>query len=347
MTLLYTRIYSVDEAAAALEAGSDYAYLRLNDGLECLPDNLPPGCLLAVERGPQADQGHRDPGQKNAETMIGIIPAPDKEVAASLAAEGFKTLMLVPKNGRLLKACEPELLQRFISFCHAQNLKLGLGGQIEAPDIARLLLLEPDFLVFPSDFGLHKKPSPDLDIKAIALAQDLIAGFEAGRNSPPLTSMESGGIAKKPQSRKDLSFATIESYGTDRLFIHDFILPVSIGAYKSETKASQRVRFNVDLAVRRQTPRVHDIRDIFSYDLIVDTIKLITGRGHVQFIETLAEEIATAMLAHPRIASAKVRVEKLDILEACAGIEIFRERLAESAEITQLFYEPEIKTSGR
>lgn len=141
--------------------------------------------------------------------------------------------------------------------------------------------------------------------------------------------------------------ACIETGETDRLFVHDLILPAAIGAYKSETAGVQRVRFNVDLAVRRQISRGQDMRDIFSYDLIVDTIKLILGRGHVQFIETLAEEVASAMLAHSRVANAKVRVEKLDILQACVGIEIFREKLSESAAITSLFPGSEIKTGGR
>ena len=55
-------------------------------------------------------------------------------------------------------------------------------------------------------------------------------------------------------------------------------------------------------------------------------IKAITGRGHVNLVETMAEDIAAMCLEDPRVRSVRVRVEKLDILENAesVGVEIER-----------------------
>jgi dihydroneopterin aldolase len=61
----------------------------------------------------------------------------------------------------------------------------------------------------------------------------------------------------------------------------------------------------------------------------VDDIKRLIRQGHINLVETLAERIAAQCLEDHRILSAKVRVEKLDIMpEASAvGVEIERHRI--------------------
>jgi dihydroneopterin aldolase len=51
----------------------------------------------------------------------------------------------------------------------------------------------------------------------------------------------------------------------------------------------------------------------------------VTGRGHVNFIETIAEDVAEIVLRHPRVRRVRVRVEKLDVIEGAVGVEITRE----------------------
>jgi dihydroneopterin aldolase len=65
---------------------------------------------------------------------------------------------------------------------------------------------------------------------------------------------------------------------------------------------------------------------VFSYDLVLDAIRLILGRGHIAFVETLAEEIAAAVLHHPRVEKVDVRVEKLDMIDGTLGVAITRTR---------------------
>jgi dihydroneopterin aldolase len=73
------------------------------------------------------------------------------------------------------------------------------------------------------------------------------------------------------------------------------------------------------------------MRDVFSYDLITDGIRLLTGSGHVGLVETLAERIASMVLAHPRVAKVMVRVQKLETGSGTVGVEIERTRSAARA----------------
>ena len=53
-------------------------------------------------------------------------------------------------------------------------------------------------------------------------------------------------------------------------------------------------------------------------------------------METLAERIAAVLLAHARVTSVTVRVEKLDVGPAGVGIEITRDKPAEAATVLTL-----------
>ena len=77
--------------------------------------------------------------------------------------------------------------------------------------------------------------------------------------------------------------------------------------------------------------RFDDMRGVFSYDIIIDSIKIILGRGHVDLIETLASGIADEILRYPCVARVSVRIEKLDVVRGTVGIEIKRERAANEA----------------
>jgi FolB domain-containing protein len=112
----------------------------------------------------------------------------------------------------------------------------------------------------------------------------------------------------------------------DRIFVHDFVLPVRIGAFDSEHEAPQRVRFTVDACVARPTRVPERLPEVFSYDLITDGIRAIVAQGHIHLVETLAERIAAMVLAHPAIQSVTVRVEKLEVGPGSVGVQITRER---------------------
>jgi dihydroneopterin aldolase len=129
----------------------------------------------------------------------------------------------------------------------------------------------------------------------------------------------------KPQiSKPDLGAAIV----FDRVFVHDFVLDVEIGVYTHEKGVAQRVRFSVDVDLMPASQALNDDIDrAFDYDTIIKGIKAIIARGHINLVETLAEEVARRCLAHPRAARVTVKVEKLDKEPGAVGVEIVRSKL--------------------
>jgi dihydroneopterin aldolase len=117
------------------------------------------------------------------------------------------------------------------------------------------------------------------------------------------------------------------SSGFRRVLVRDLVIGCEIGAFRHERGARQRVRINLDLAVREEAvPVADDLRNVVCYDEIVSGIRRLAEGGHVNLVETLAERIAEMCLADARIRRALVRVEKLDVYAdvASVGIEIER-----------------------
>lgn len=195
--------------------------------------------------------------------------------------------------------------------CRAQALPFGLSGNLEAPDVARLLLLGPDVLGFDGAVRVGHRPDAPLDPRALGALRGLIP--RAGEAPAPGASNGSD---------------------VDRVFVRDFVVPLSIGAYRAERDARQRVRFSVEAEVLQAPTRdvmrdlaaPRDMRDVFSYDIIIETIRMLAGRQHVAFVETLAEEIAASLLVQPRLLAVTVTVEKLDVVDGSVGVRIHRRR---------------------
>jgi dihydroneopterin aldolase len=113
----------------------------------------------------------------------------------------------------------------------------------------------------------------------------------------------------------------------DRVFVHDLVLDAEIGVYSNEKGVTQRARFSVDIDVKPANAAIEDQIDrVLDYDTIIAIIKNILAEGHINLVETLADEIATRCLEHPRAASVKVKIEKLDKEPGAVGVEIVRRR---------------------
>lgn len=111
------------------------------------------------------------------------------------------------------------------------------------------------------------------------------------------------------------------------VFIRDLMLTCLIGVHKHERKKPQRIRINLDLAVRKETGTIDDkLSEVVCYEDVADGIRTMVAGGHVNLVETLAEQIADMCLADERVNAARVRIEKLDVFEdaASAGVEIER-----------------------
>lgn len=111
----------------------------------------------------------------------------------------------------------------------------------------------------------------------------------------------------------------------DRVFMHDLVQDVEIGVYTHEKGVTQRVRFSVDVYLLPPAQALDDdIGRAFDYDTIIKGIKAIVARGHINLVETLAEEVARHCLADPRAARVTVKIEKLDKEPGAVGVEIVR-----------------------
>lgn len=110
------------------------------------------------------------------------------------------------------------------------------------------------------------------------------------------------------------------------VFVRDLVLSCRIGVHRHEETRTQRVRINLDLAVRDDRDLHDDLANVLCYERIANAVReLIAGR-HIRLLETLAEEIAAICLGDGRVRSVRVRVEKLDIFPdaASVGVEIER-----------------------
>jgi FolB domain-containing protein len=264
--------------------------------------------------------------------LVGVLFAdcePDLDMLALMANNGFTGAMLdtaKKEAGRLLDHMDVAALDRFIGRCRENGLTSGLAGSLEAPDVPRLLPLQPNYLGFRASLCQGRAREARIDAASVRMIRDLIpreADGQGGRNEAELDwrlLLGRGFVPAKDQ--------VIE---TDLIFVHDLVLPCAIGAYNFERIQKQNVRFNIDVDVRRSDRRFDDMRGVFSYDLIIDAIKIILGRGHVDLIETLASGIADEILRYPCVARVSVRVEKLDVVRGAVGIELKRERAAEQA----------------
>lgn len=111
----------------------------------------------------------------------------------------------------------------------------------------------------------------------------------------------------------------------DRIFVHDYVLEVEIGVHHNEKGVTQRVRFSVDIDLTSASQALEDnIDHTLDYDYVIGGIKDIISRGHINLVETLAEDVAQHCIAHRRAARAKVVIEKLDKDPGAVGVEIVR-----------------------
>ena len=113
------------------------------------------------------------------------------------------------------------------------------------------------------------------------------------------------------------------------MFVKDLVLQCNIGVYAHERLRPQPVRINVDMQVRESSaPLNDDIANVLSYDRITAAIKAHIAKGHINLVETLAEDIAAICLEHASVVHARIGVEKLAVEPnaASVGIEIERRR---------------------
>lgn len=112
------------------------------------------------------------------------------------------------------------------------------------------------------------------------------------------------------------------------LFLRDHVVQVQIGAHAFEKTQTQRVIFNVQLYVpyAHSTPQSDQLAEVVDYDFVRELIARRVSAGHVELQETLCDDLATQLLAHPKVQAVRLSSCKPDVYPDCAGVgvEVFR-----------------------
>lgn len=115
-----------------------------------------------------------------------------------------------------------------------------------------------------------------------------------------------------------------------RIFLQDYAVHVRIGVHDFEKTGAQRVLVNVDLYVPLALSRPTEDRldEVVDYDFIRRVIVERVERGHIHLQETLCDDIARTMLAHPKVRAVRVSTSKPDVYPdcACVGVEVFQRK---------------------
>jgi len=113
-----------------------------------------------------------------------------------------------------------------------------------------------------------------------------------------------------------------------RIFLRNHEVPVQIGAHDFEKTQAQRVIFNVELFVpyTLSTPQADQLSEVVDYDFVRELIAQRIRQGHVELQETLCDDLAAQMLAHPRVQAVRLSSCKPDVYPDCdsVGVEVFR-----------------------
>lgn len=115
--------------------------------------------------------------------------------------------------------------------------------------------------------------------------------------------------------------------GCRRVYLRNFVIQANIGVHDFEKTGTQRVVVNVDLFVPlADTTPTHDrIGEVLDYDFIHASIRERVAAGHINLQETLCDDLARTLLAHPLVRGVRVATEKPDVYPDCdaVGVEVF------------------------
>lgn len=115
-----------------------------------------------------------------------------------------------------------------------------------------------------------------------------------------------------------------------RIFLRNIVVDANIGVHDAEKAGAQRVVLNVDVFVPLtvSTPRHDRIHEVIDYDFVRAIIRRRIGHGHINLQETLVDDVARALLAHPGVHAVRVSSEKPDVYEDvdAVGVEVLRFR---------------------
>ena len=114
---------------------------------------------------------------------------------------------------------------------------------------------------------------------------------------------------------------------TYKIKVKNLILDASIGIHNFEKRKKQKISISLEIIVNDGISFTdHKIENFVSYEFIVNDIKKLISKGHIELLETLSEKIFSICFKDDRILSIKISLEKLEVFKETnsVGIEVFR-----------------------
>ncbi len=111
-----------------------------------------------------------------------------------------------------------------------------------------------------------------------------------------------------------------------KIFVRGLRVDAEIGLYPHEKNRTQPLTIDIELTLKPRS--IQSIRDTVNYETLAASARALATGGHVDLVETFAEDLARACLNDPHTLSARVRIEKPLALEGAqaAGVEVLLTR---------------------
>ena len=93
-----------------------------------------------------------------------------------------------------------------------------------------------------------------------------------------------------------------------KLFLRRHEVQAHIGAHDFEKGVTQRLWIDVELWVpfERSTPSLDSLHEVVDYDFVRAEVALRLRQGHVELQETLCDDLAQRLLAHPGVRAVRL-----------------------------------------
>ena len=129
-------------------------------------------------------------------------------------------------------------------------------------------------------------------------------------------------------------FAPDAARGLRRVFLRGLEVSARLGVHAHEKQGPQRVFIGIELAVEDDAVAAgvgpDQLGRVVDYERVVQAARRIAGGEHVLLVETLAERIALAALADPKVVAVRVQVEKPDAFHDVESVGVVVERVRPS-----------------
>lgn len=114
----------------------------------------------------------------------------------------------------------------------------------------------------------------------------------------------------------------------DTVYLKNYVVVAKHGYYKEEHSKAQRFIVSVEVTCDvTQAGRSDDLTQTLNYEFIRISVHDILMKSPHDLIESLAEEISTTVLAHPKSNTVTVDISKPDIWNDCVpGVVIVRKK---------------------